>query len=289
MHTDICAALACVTFFCSAVAATAQRELPLWQGKTPGAVANEPADHPTLTVYPAEGGTGAAIVVCPGGGYGMLAPHEGEPVARWLNTLGITAGVLKYRLGPRYHHPAELHDAQRAIRMLRARAAEFALDPHRIGILGFSAGGHLAATAATHFDAGDPTAHDPIERVSCRPDLAVLVYPVITMTGPFAHAGSRENLLGDHPSQELMDLLSNEKQVTKDTPPCFLMHTADDPGVPVENSLMFAEALRKAGVPFELHIYQHGPHGVGLATNDPVLSTWTTLCAGWLRMHKFAR
>lgn len=289
MHVELWCGLVSAALVCGAATAAAQPEMPLWPKGVPGAVGHEPADNPTLTVYPVSGGTGAAIVVCPGGGYGALAPHEAEPVARWLNTLGITAGVLKYRLGPRYHHPAELHDAQRAIRLLRARAAEFHIDPHRIGILGFSAGGHLASTAATHFDAGDPTSRDAVERVSCRPDLAVLVYPVITMTGPFAHAGSRQNLLGDHPSQELMDLLSNEKQVTHDTPPCFLMHTADDEGVPVENSLMFAEALRRAGVPFELHIYQHGPHGVGLAAGDPVLSTWTTLCAAWLRAHKFAR
>ncbi len=266
----------------------APQEMPLWPaGQVPGQQGTEAADVPTITLYRAEKPNGAGMVVCPGGGYAHLAPHEGEPVARWLNTLGVTAVVLKYRLGPKYHHPVELEDAQRAIRTLRARAAEWGIDPHRIGILGFSAGGHLASTAVTHFDDGSPSSADPIERVSCRPDLGVLLYPVITLTDPFTHTGSRHNLLGDNPSPDLVKLLSNEQQVTAQTPPCFLMHTADDEAVPVENSLMFAEALRKAGVPFELHVFEHGHHGVGLATGDPVLGAWPRLCAGWLRTRRF--
>jgi acetyl esterase/lipase len=245
-------------------------------------------DIPDLTPYlpSKDKATGAAIVICPGGAYGHLADSEGRPVAEWLNSLGITAFVLKYRLGPRYHHPVPLQDAARAVRTVRARAAEWGLDPARIGILGFSAGGHLASTLGTHFDAGQSDAADPIERVSSRPDLMVLVYPVITMR-EFTHAGSKRNLLGTQPSSELVGLLSNEEHVTKETPPTFLVHTMTDPGVRVENSMMFATALRSAGVPFEFHLYERGPHGFGLAANDPILSTWPGRCADWLRLHGF--
>lgn len=261
----------------------------LWEGSAPGAQGTEPADIPTLTIYnpPADKANGAAFVVCPGGGYGGLADHEGRPIAEWLNTLGVTGYVLKYRLGPKYHHPVEMGDVARAIRMVRANAKAWGIDPHRIGVIGFSAGGHLASTTATHFDDGNAAASDPIDRVSSRPDLAVLAYAVITMTDPFTHSGSRHNLLGDSPPQSLIDLLSNEKQVTPHTPPCFLFQTADDPVVPCENSLMFAMACHKAGVPVELHMFEHGAHGVGLATNDPILSTWTTLCAHWMEKHNF--
>jgi acetyl esterase/lipase len=266
-------------------AAERPEPLPLWPHGAPGALGSEPADVPTLSVYlpPAGKANGAAIVVCPGGGYGGLAEHEGHPVALWLNSLGVTAGVLKYRLGPRYHHPAPLQDAARALRTLRARAEEWHLDPHRIGILGFSAGGHLASTLSTHFDDGDPNATAPIDRVSSRPDVSILLYPVISFTTEYVHAGSRRNLLGDNPPRELMELLSNEKQVTRATPPTFLMHTAEDAGVPVENSLLYAAALRRAGVPFELHVYEKGRHGVGLATDDPALSAWPAACAAWLK------
>ena len=268
----------------------AEEPIVLWPDGAPGAAGKEPVDIPTLTPYfpPASKATGAAIIVCPGGGYSHLADHEGRPVAEWLNTLGITAFVLKYRLGPRYHHPAPLLDAARAIRTVRARATEWHLDPTRIGILGFSAGGHLAATIGTHFDAGKADASDPIDRFSSRPDLMVLIYPVITMK-EFTHAGSKKMLLGEQPTPELITLLSNDEQVTKETPPAFLVHTADDPGVPVENSLRFAEALRKARVPVEIHIYEHGPHGFGLGTKDPILATWPQRCAEWLRMHGFIK
>jgi len=265
-----------------------QESIILWPNGAPGAVGKEPNDIPTLTPYfPAkEKATGAAVIVCPGGGYTHLADHEGRPVAEWLNTLGISAFVLKYRLGPRYHHPAPLQDAARAIRTVRARATEWNIDPKRIGILGFSAGGHVASTIGTHFDSGKPDASDPIERVGSRPDLMILIYPVITMK-EFAHAGSKRMLLGENPAAELVALLSNEGQVTKETPPAFLVHTANDPTVPVENSLRFAESLRKAGVPFELNIYERGPHGFGLGGNDPILSTWPQRCADWLRAHGF--
>src|SRR5437763_16132261 len=193
--------------------------MPLWPNGAPAALGMEPTDTPTITRFdpPAGKASGAAMVVCPGGGYGFLASHEGPTVAEWLNTLGVTAFVLKYRLGPKYHHPVELGDAQRAIRTARATAEEWKLDPHRIGIMGFSAGGHLTSSACTHFDDGNTSSSDPIERVSCRPDLGVMVYPVITFTEPFGHMGSRTNLLGTNPSKELIDLLSSEKQVTSKT------------------------------------------------------------------------
>jgi acetyl esterase/lipase len=276
---------------CVFAGAATAAPLPLWPEGPPAAQGKEPADVPTITVYPAQiparGPKTAAIVVCPGGGYGGLAAHEAEPIAQWLNSLGVTGVVLRYRLGPKYHHPVELGDAQRAIRTVRFRAAEWNVDPQRVGILGFSAGGHLAATASTQFDAGDPNAKDPIDRMSSRPDVSVLVYPVITMTDPHTHAGSRRNLLGENPSQELVEQMSAEKRVTKQTPPTFLFHTADDQAVPVENALLYAMALRKNGVPFELHVYEHGRHGVGLAKDDPVLGTWPGRCADWLAAKGF--
>jgi len=261
--------------------------ITLFPDGAPGAIGKEPADIPTLTPYlPKEKATGAAVIVCPGGGYRHLADHEGRPVAEWLNSIGITAFVLKYRLGPRYHHPSPLHDAARAIRLVRARAAEWQIDPKRIGILGFSAGGHVASTIGTHFDAGQPNSSDAVERVSSRPDVMILIYPVITMGG-FTHSGSRKQLLGENPSAELVTQLSNEEQVTKQTPPTFLVHTANDAAVPVENSLRFADALRKMGVPFELHIYERGPHGFGLGGKNPVLLSWPGRCADWLRLQEF--
>jgi acetyl esterase/lipase len=261
--------------------------IQLWPAGAPGALGKEPQDIPTLTPYfPKEKQTGAAVIVCPGGGYSHLADHEGGPVAEWLNSIGITAFVLKYRIGPRYHHPAPLQDAARAMRLVRSRAAEWKIDPKRIGILGFSAGGHLASTMGTHFDSGQPNADEAVERMSSRPDLMILIYPVITM-GEFTHGGSKKQLLGDNPSVEMVKLLSNESQVTKDSPPTFLVHTANDAAVPVENSLHFAEALRKAGVPFELHVYERGPHGFGLGGKDPILSGWPTQCAAWLHLQGF--
>ena len=263
--------------------------MPLWPDGAPGAQGKEPEDVPTLTLFPAPADTanGAAVVVCPGGGYGTLAAHEGEPVASWLNSLGVAGIVLRYRLGPRYRHPAMLQDAARALRTVRARARESSLDPGRLGILGFSAGGHLASTAATHFDEGAPSSPDPIERESSRPDIAILIYPVISLEGAAAHTGSRRNLLGPDPPKELLHLLSNETQVTPRTPPTFLVHTAEDAGVPCENSLLFALALRQAGIPLELHLYERGRHGFGMGGDDPVLSGWPAQCAAWLRTRGF--
>jgi acetyl esterase/lipase len=212
--------------------------------------------------------------------------HEGVQIAAWLNNLGISAYVLKYRLGPKYHYPIELWDAQRAIRYVRSHAVDFGIHPDRIGIWGFSAGGHLASTVATHFASSDGEA-DPIDRQSDRPDFAILSYPVITMLEPYVHLGSRRNLLGDKPDPALVQLLSNELQVTTRTPPTFLFHTTEDQVVPVENSVNYYLALRKAGVPVEMHIYQKGKHGVGLAAADPILRAWPGQLAAWLRLQGF--
>jgi acetyl esterase/lipase len=264
---------------------TAPETVPLWTGDAPGALGTEDRDRPTLTTFlPFGSKVPTAIIVCPGGGYGALADnHEGRQVANWLNSLGITAFVLKYRLGPRYHHPVELQDAQRAIRMVRSRAKELGIATDRIGIMGFSAGGHLASTAGTHFDMGDANAPDPIDRLSSRPDFLVLCYPVISFTTPYTHKGSMKNLLGENPDPKLVESLSNELQVTPETPPTFLFHTDADNGVPSENSVLFYLALRKNKVPAELHIFEKGPHGVGLDLGDPVLSMWPTLLANWFR------
>lgn len=262
--------------------------LRLWPEDAPGARGKEPEDVPAISVYaPPDNQNGAAIVVCPGGGYGTLASHEGEPVARWLNTLGITGIVLKYRLGPRYRHPIMLQDAARALRLVRTHARQWQIVPHRVGILGFSAGGHLASTLATRFDDGDPLSPDPVERESCRPNLAILIYPVISLLFPHAHMGSRQTLIGANASEEMAHALSNETQVTGRTPPTFLVHTAEDIAVPCTNSLLFALALRKAGVPVALHLFERGTHGFGLAEEDPVLSVWPALCARWLEVRGF--
>jgi len=268
--------------------AVALDAIVLWPGGAPGAIGSDAADIPTLTPFipSRQIATGAAVIVCPGGGYQHLADHEGAPVALWLNSIGIAAFVLKYRIAPRYHHPAPMLDAARAIRTIRARAADWGINPGKIGILGFSAGGHVASTAGTHFDSGNPRSDDPVERVISRPDLMVLIYPVITM-GPKAHAGSRRNLIGASPEPSLVTLLSNEEQVNSNTPPAFLVHTVDDPGVPVENSIIFAAALQKSGVPYEMHLYQHGPHGFGLGASLEGVSSWPGRCADWLRLNGF--
>ncbi len=261
--------------------------MPLWPSGAPGALGDQDKDIPTLTPYlpDQDMATGAAIVICPGGGYGGLAKHEGEGYALWLNQHGVAGFVLKYRLGSNgYRHPIMLQDAARAVRLVRAKAAAWKIDPARIGIMGSSAGGHLASTLLTHFDSGKPEAEDLIERQSSRPDLGILCYAVITM-GPNTHTGSRRNLLGDSPSPELLQLLSNEKQVTANTPPCFIWHTYEDKAVKVENSLDFALAMRQAGVPFDLHIYQKGGHGMGLGKDHP----WPNDCLFWLKAQKFVK
>ncbi len=263
--------------------------MEVWPNGAPGALGTEPEDRPNVTAYLPDEARPAvpAVVVCPGGGYAGLAPHESEPVAEWLCSFGVAGIVLRYRLGPKYHHPCMLLDAQRAIRTVRARAGAWGVDPGRIGILGFSAGGHLASTAGTHFDAGDANATDPTDRLSCRPDFMVLVYPVIAMATEFGHTGSKHNLLGEDPDPALVEQLSNERQVTLETPPAFLIHTVGDTGVPCENSFLFASALRSAGVGFELHVFERGEHGFGLGANDPALSKWPSLCEAWMRGSGF--
>lgn len=268
----------------AAPAFTEGQVLPLWENGAPGALGQAPGDIPTIAVYRAQRPNGTAVLVFPGGAYGALADvHEGRQWAYWYNALGINAFVVKYRLGPRYHHPIELGDAQRAIRTVRARAAEFGVSPDRVGIMGFSAGGHLVSTAATHFDAGLADAKDAIDRASSRPDFLILGYPVISFDPAITHAGSVRNLLGENPDPKLIETLSNELQVTPRTPPTFIFHTTNDGAVPVENSVRFFLALKKAAVPAEMHIFENGPHGVGLSLADPVLAQWPGLLASWLR------
>jgi acetyl esterase/lipase len=274
-------------FLAAPVIAAEPEVLLLWPQGAPGAKGDRPEDKPQITVWRPEEdkADGAAIVVCPGGGYGALAlDHEGKQIAQWLNSIGVTAAVLEYRHRNKgYGHPAPMQDVQRAIRTVRASGEAWGVDPKRVGVLGFSAGGHLASTAATHFDAGTVNSEDPVERQSCRPDFAILCYPVIAFDQPYTHKGSQRNLLGDDASQDLIDSLSNEKQVTSETPPTFLWHTNEDTGVPPENSVQFYLALRRAEVPAELHIFEHGRHGVGLAKDLPGVSTWPKLCEIWLR------
>jgi len=263
----------------------------LWPEGAPGQREFNPANKgekpedniPSVDVFMAEKPTGASIVVCPGGGYGGLASHEGPAVGEWLAKNGVTAFVLRYRLGSRgYHHPIEMGDATRAVRFVRAYAKDWNLDPQRIGIMGFSAGGHLAATVSTHYDAGKADAADPIERASSRPDLSILIYPVITM-GPTGHGGSRQNLLGKEKAndKDLIELLSNEKHVDAKTPPAFLVHGIDDKAVPVSNSDSYVEALKKAGVEVQYVRPEKGPHGFGLK------DFWTPQAVEWLRKMKF--
>jgi acetyl esterase/lipase len=265
--------------------------IPLWPNGAPGALGTSSNDIPTLTPYLCESNaTGAAMVICPGGGYAHLAPHEGNDYALWLNRHGVTCFVLKYRLGSSgYHHPAMLNDASRAVRWVRAHADDYKIDSHRVGIMGSSAGGHLAATLLTHFDLGDTNSTDKIEQQSSRPDLGILCYAVITMKES-THGGSKRNLLGTNPPPELVTLLSNELQVTTNTPSCFLWTTFEDKTVPMENTLLFAEALRKNHVPFDLHVYQKGAHGMGLNDKSPFAHPhpWAGDCLFWLKQNRFA-
>jgi acetyl esterase/lipase len=291
MHGLSIVILAAVLLMVHAAGAQETSEFVLWPDGAPGAKGKAAHDVPSLTIYRTANARagGATVIICPGGGYQRLAPHEGRDYALFLNQRGLNCFVLKYRLAADgYRHPSMMQDGLRAIRYVRANAEKFQLDPKRVGIIGTSAGGHLASTVLTHFDAGDPAAVDPIERQSSRPDFGVLCYPVITM-GPLSHAGSKKGLLGDDPSDELVKLLSNELQVSAQTPPCFIWHGLDDKSVPVENSLMFAEALKKQGVPFELHIYQSARHGIGLGDRNPPFTNalaWTGDLVQWLKGMK---
>jgi acetyl esterase/lipase len=268
--------------------------IPLWPDGAPGALGNEAHDIPKITPHfpNPDSATGAAMVICPGGGYGGLAPHEGIHYALWLNEQGIAAFELEYRLGSKgYRHPRMLEDVARAIRCVRSNAKKWKLDPERIGVMGSSAGGHLASTALVHFDSGSPKSNDPIDRESSRPNLGILCYPVITM-GEFTHKGSRRNLLGNEPDPKLIDLLSSEKQVKEDTPPTFIFHTVEDTAVPIENALQFAAGLRSKNVSFSMHVYPKGRHGLGLGSSkwDPAnRHPWTTQCEIWLRDEGFGK
>jgi len=272
------------------VQAAGPEPIPLWPDGAPGAQGTDAKDIPQIRLYPApaEKSNGCCVVILPGGGYGALAmDHEGHQVAKWFNTFGVSAAVVSYRLGPKYHHPAPLQDAQRGLRYVRAHAGELKIDPNRVGVMGFSAGGHLASTVSTHFDAGEKESADPVAQQSCRPDFSILCYPVISMKEPFSHGGSRRNLLGENPDPALVENLSNETQVTKETPPTFIFQTNEDKGVPAENCLAYYAALRKNGVPAEIHIYQQGGHGVGLAPGNPVLNTWKDRLADWMKVNHF--
>ncbi len=268
---------------------TANKIELLWPDGAPGAKGTKEGDKPTLTIYlpPKETATGTAVVICPGGGYGHLSmDREGKQIAEWFNSIGVAGFVLKYRhhgSGAGYGHPAPLQDAQRAMRMVRSRAEEFDINPNRIGIIGFSAGGHLASSLGTHFENDYYEAKEDIDKVSCRPDFMMLIYPVVTLDDSYTHKGSKRNLLGDDPKPELVENLSNEKQVTSQTPPAFLVHSDEDTGVPSENSIYFYLALRKAGVSAEMHIYQKGPHGTAIEKRFGVISSWPERCAEWMK------
>ncbi len=295
---------ACLAAVTSVQAAQVTREeIPLWPGVAPGSenydgeevwdsrtVNNawvKNTSNPTLTVYFPEEGlrVGTGVVICAGGGYaGLAIGKEGHALAEWFAYRGVVAGVLKYRCGGGPHqHPIPLNDAQRAMRMMRENASQWELKNDRIGIAGFSAGGHLATTAGTRTAMGDPNAEDPIERVSSRADFMVLAYPAVSMRDGVTHAGSKKNLLGENPDDSLVRELSNDMHVNADTAPTFLIHAANDDGVPVENSLLFFQALRKHNVPAELHIYETGGHGFGFHRGTRPVDAWPELLEGWLR------
>jgi acetyl esterase/lipase len=278
---------------CALILGADPTTVDLWGDKIPGPVSKDPKNVPTLTIFLADKdkANGCAVVICPGGGYSQRATdHEGKQVAEWLNARGAHAFILKYRtvkesdISPPLQ-PGPMLDVQHAIRTVRAKAKEYGVDPHRIGVWGFSAGGHVASTAATHFDDGKPDSADPIEKAGCRPDFAILAYPVITMMEK-THGGSRNNLLGSKPDEKLIEFYSNEKQVTAKTPPTFLFHTVEDKAVPIENSRMFKAACEKAGVPVELVEYEKGAHGLGLGNGKaapPELKTWPDKLEAWMK------
>ena len=278
-----------------AISQTVSKPELLWPAGAPGALDNTDAAKPSVTIYApaAAKSNGAAALILGGGGYTFISMDgEAIPAAKWLNSIGVTAFVLKYRLAPAYRHPVEMEDAQRAMRWIRANAGRFGVDVHRLGVVGFSAGGHLGSTIAVHNDKGDPAARDTVDRHSCRPNFQVLVYPVITMD-TLNHGSSRGNLLGPNPAPALLQFLSSDKHVASGTAPAFLVHGKDDATVPIANSRMYLAALAKAGVPATLKEYDHGPHGFGLADGaggkpvDAVLATWPGLAEAWLKTSGF--
>lgn len=267
----------------------------LWENRAPGALGDDADDIPSLAVYLPEKklATGTGIVICPGGAYKQLmTSYEGEDIARWLNGMGIAGFVLSYRHAPRYKDPIPKQDVLRALRYVRFHHQGFGLTPDRIGVMGFSAGGHLAATASTQFDSGI-AGSDTIDAVSSRPDFSILGYPIISLLVPFTYEPAVVNLLGPEATEADRRRMSADLHVGKQTPPAFLFHTAEDTAVPLENSLAYFSALRNNGIPAELHIYSTGPHGaglangVGLAPDLPFLASWSSLASAWLCQHTF--
>lgn len=288
-------AVRCIVFVCFGYLVCPAHEPktrtePLWSEGAPGAQGEQPGDVPQLIITLADAERPSpAVVILPGGGYrGHAMDHEGYQFAEWFKSLGISSAICTYRLrgkgnsGAGYGHPHPMQDAQRAIQSLRARADELNIDPQRIGVIGFSAGGHLCSTVSTHFLEGDPSSTDPIERVSSRPDFSILCYPVIAFDKPYTHKGSQRNLLGESPNATLIESLSNERQVTESTPPTFLFHTSEDKVVPAENSVQYYLSCVHHGVPVELHIFPKGRHGLGLARDQEGASQWPALCIQWL-------
>jgi len=269
---------------------------PLWPQGAPGAVADTAEDKPSLRVFlpPVYNNSGTAVVICPGGGYRILTiGYEGEAIARWFNTIGVAAFVLEYRHAPSYQHPTPLQDALRAMRYVRYHAKDYRIEPGLIGIMGFSAGGHLASSVSTHYNEATLNPSDPVDGVSSRPDFTVLGYPIISLLPPVTHEGTALNLMGNQDTPELRTAYSNHLHVTSQTPPAFLFHTLEDEAVPAENSILYYKALVAAHVPAEMHLYEKGKHGAGLADGRdgaphiPTLTTWPDLLMRWLAGRGF--
>jgi acetyl esterase/lipase len=276
----------------AALLAADPADVPLWGETIPGPTSKDPKNVPTLSprLAPADKAVGTAVVVCPGGGYsGRAIDHEGKQIAEWLNERGVHAFILKYRTANESQitpplEPGPMKDVQAAIRIVRHKAKEYGVDPKRVGVWGFSAGGHLASTAATHFDRGGMDTRDSVERQSSRPDFAILAYPVISMKDGVTHGGSKRNLLGHKPEPGLVEFYSNELHVTKDTPPTFLFHTKEDKAVLLKNSELFYEALQKAGVEgCKLYVEEKGPHGIGLGQKPKEPSKWPAELEKWMK------
>ncbi|MBE6050517.1 MAG: alpha/beta hydrolase [Clostridium sp.] len=260
--------------------------IKIWGNSIPGFDTSIDQKEPSLKKYIIKGKElRPAIIVCPGGGYTFKAPHEGEPIAKWLNSIGINAFVLDYRVSP-YRHPYPLLDLQRAVKFIRYNHDKFNIDPNRVGVLGFSAGGHLAGSLCVHFDYEGDYHKDEIDMVSAKPDMSVLCYPVINLT-EYAHIGSKNSLLGEDANKELVEFMCLEKQVREDTPQTFIWTTAPDNSVPMENSLLYATALKKNKVPFEMHVFPEGGHGLGLRNDFPYVTRWAKLCEEWFIERKF--
>ena len=281
--TKIIFALLLVILYASALTAQDPTPIPLWPDGAPGVRGTADGDIPKVTIYLPKGrNTGTGVLIFPGGAYAFLAMgHEGRQIAEWLNHLGVAAFLVQYRIAP-YHHPIEINDATRAMRYVRSHAAEFKVSPDRIGVWGFSAGGHLASALGTHYDAGNSSSPDPIERFSSRPDFMILAYPVIDPLGP-AGKGTFENLLGKDADPALIRELSNDLHVNAQTPPTFLMAASDDDAVSPQCAVNFYLALLKSGVPAELHMYETGGHGFGLGSTNPRVSSWGQRVAEWMR------